>query len=434
MSWFFNRRVVVVGLGKSGTAAARLLHSLGARVSVTESSSGPAVEALRKTLPREVRRQTGGHGFLHGPWDLLVVSPGVPLSLWKPFHDRGRPVWGELELAYRVAVARGIWPDRTVAVTGTNGKTTTTALLGAMAEAAGLPTVVAGNIGTPLCERAPSLTRRSVLVLEVSSYQLESVWAFHPRVGALLNVTPDHLGRHGTMAGYARAKGRLFQNMVPGDTAVLNGGDPYCRSLARDTRARAAYFGARGLRDLPGGKPPRHLLGEHNRQNALAAVLCARALGVPGAAIARALAEFRGVPHRLETVAVKKGVRWINDSKATNVDSTLMALRAAPGPLQVILGGRDKGAPYAPLRPWVKKRARRVLLIGEASGKIARELSGPVRLEFCGDLETAVRRAAQGAREGEAVLLSPACASFDQFDNFEQRGDRFREWVADLPG
>ena len=444
--WFEGRCVLVVGLGKSGVAAATLLSRLGARVSVTEKKSKSHCLPWLRSLPKGTAVELGTHHFLSRPWDLVVASPGVPAVSLASARARSIPVWGELELGYRVLALAGRWPAWSAAITGTNGKTTTTALLGAIFKAAGQPTVVAGNIGVPLCAVVSQVTARTALVLEVSSYQLETSEAFRPAVGAVLNVTPDHLARHGDMGSYARAKFRLFQSQGVGDAAVLNGRDTWCRSLAPSVPGRVYWFGDR----LPGdgvfwdGKylhgrgltgrwsAPPHLPGRHNIENALAAVACARALGVPSDAIARGLSGFRGVEHRLELVRTWNEIRFINDSKATNVDSTRVALEAFSGPLTVILGGQDKGAPYAPLVPLLQKKARNVLLIGDASEKIKRELGAQVPVVPCGTLARAVDHAARSARPGEVVLLSPACASFDQFENFEHRGRCFKELVDAL--
>ncbi len=444
--WFEGRRVLVAGLGKSGAAAAGLLSRLGARVSVTEKKSKAQSRPWLRSLPKGTSVEWGTHRFLSRPWDIVVASPGVPASSLAPARARSIPVWGELELGYRVLALAGRWPAWSAAITGTNGKTTTTALLGAIFKAAGRPTVVAGNIGVPLCAVVNHVTARTALALEVSSYQLETAEAFRPAVGAVLNVTPDHLARHGDMESYARAKFRLFQSQGVGDAAVLNGRDPWCRRLASSVSGQVYWFGDRVVGDgvfwdgkylrgrgLTGRwSAPAHLPGRHNIENALAAVACARALGVPSGAIARGLSGFRGVEHRLELVRTWNGIRFINDSKATNVDSTRVALEAFPGPLTVILGGEDKGAPYSPLLPLLRKKARAVLLIGEASSKIERDLAGLRGLERCDTLARAVDRAARSARPGEAVLLSPACASFDQFENFEHRGRCFKEFVGAL--
>jgi UDP-N-acetylmuramoylalanine--D-glutamate ligase len=402
--WFEGRRACVIGLGKSGVAAARLLDRLGARVSVTERRPASAVAAWRRMLPRGVACETGGHRLLAESWDLIVTSPGVPSRLWEPSARRGVPVWGELELGYRVLRLADRWPRRSAAVTGTNGKTTTTALLGEMFRRAGWPTIVAGNIGTPLCDVVERVNAETALALEVSSYQLEGTHAFAPAVGAVLNLTPDHLGRHGTMAEYARTKFRLFASHRRGRGAVLNAADGWCRRLAASVTGDVAWFGStprscpgvyregafltsRLSNDVVRWSLPRFLPGEHNVENALAAAACARWVGVPSRAVATALREFRGVEHRLEVVRERNGVRFINDSKATNVDSTRVALRSFTGGLIVILGGEDKGAPYTPLREYLRERARRILLIGESAPKIERDLRGAAPLTNCGTLE-----------------------------------------------
>lgn len=444
--WFDGRRALVIGLGKSGAAAARLLHRLGARVAVTESRPRESLTAALRALPGGIAVEAGSHRFLTERWDLAVPSPGVPAGAWEPLRARGALVWGELELAYRTLSLAGRWPRWNAAVTGTNGKTTTTALLGAIFEAADRPTVVAGNIGTPLSDVVDRIGADTALALEVSSYQLETASAFRPTVGALLNVTPDHLGRHGTLDHYARTKFKLFQEQRGAETAVLNARDARCRTLRALTPAEVAWFGDR----LPGpgvrwsalgfsagsGERwplPAHLPGRHNWENAAAAIACARALGVPSADVRRALATFRGVPHRLEFIREWRGIRFFNDSKATNVDSTRVALEAFPGRLRLILGGQDKGAPYTPLAGLVRRKVREVLLIGEAAPKIEKELKGAATFHRCGDMAGAVRRAMETAAAGDVVLLSPACASFDQFDNFEHRGRVFREFVEALP-
>lgn len=427
--WFEGRRALVVGLGKSGVAAARLLSRLGARVSVTEKRPTSENQEWLSQLPPNIEVECGAHRGLSRPWDLVIASPGVPSALLATPRSRGIPVWGELELGYRVLVLSDRWPVRCAAITGTNGKTTTTALLGEMCRTSGRPTVVAGNIGVPLCAVVDHVTPASALVLEVSSYQLETAIAFRPAVGAVLNVTPDHLARHGTIKKYAAAKFRLFQSQGSRDVAVLNRRDVWCRQMAPLVPGKTEWFDDRGSGPWPS---PSFLPGRHNRANALAAAICARAMGVSRSAIVRALATFRGVDHRLELVRTWRGVRFVNDSKATNVDSTRVALEAFSDSLMVILGGQDKGAPYAPLLPLLQKKAKTVLLIGEAAEKIERDLKGRVPLVRCETLSRAVDQAARTARSGDVVLLSPACASFDQFKNFEHRGDCFKKLVGAL--
>ncbi|HRY30453.1 MAG TPA: UDP-N-acetylmuramoyl-L-alanine--D-glutamate ligase, partial [Elusimicrobiota bacterium] len=362
-AWFRRKEVCVVGLGKSGLAAAAFLKRLGARVSVTEKQPRQKAAKWVRELPPGVFCETGSHRLLRRSWDLLVISPGVPAEVWKPHAAAGRMVWGEMELGYRALSLAGRWPRRAAAVTGTNGKTTTTALLGEICRAAGFHTVVAGNIGTPLCAVAHRLDAGAALVLEVSSYQLETACAFHPAAGVVMNVTPDHLKRHRTMKNYAEAKFRLFQNFLPEETAVLNAADPWCRRLARTVPGKIFWFGRAAERRgrpgvffdgkrlraaVPGGRavwdPPRYLRGYHNVENAMAAAACGLALGAGGAAVRKSFERFRGVEHRLEEVRCRNGVHFVNDSKATNVDSTAVALRSFVGGLHLILGGQDKGS------------------------------------------------------------------------------------------
>ncbi len=426
MNEFRGKRALVIGLGKSGVAAARLLHQKKARVVVTDERPANELKEALSALPASLRVETGSHASFAKAYDLIVVSPGVDWNL--PFLVRARkkgvPVWPELELAWRC-----VRPYQTAAVTGTNGKTTTTALLGEILRKTGRPVVVGGNIGVPLSALARKISRRTFLVLEVSSYQLEGHQTFHPNVGAVLNVTPDHLGRHGTMRNYAAAKARLFRHFQTSDTAVLNRTDRWCRRIGGRLRAKKKWFPARDILSLASLI---RLPGSHNLENAMAAVLMARALGVPRTAIAHGLRSFRGVPHRLQTVGTISGARYVNDSKSTNVDSSAVALRAFREPIILILGGRHKGSSYRPLRPLIKGRVRHVLTIGEAQREIARDLDGRVPLTPCGDLKRAVRLASRLARPGEVVLLSPACASFDQYRNFEERGRHFVRLVKGL--
>jgi UDP-N-acetylmuramoylalanine--D-glutamate ligase len=381
----------------------------------------------------------------------------VPLSIPElaAARARGVPVWGEVELAARFLPGLPV-----VAITGTNGKSTTTALAGALF-ARHRPTFVGGNLGTPACELVLSGARVEAAVLELSSYQIEGLHRLRPRVAAILNVTPDHLDRYGTVDAYAAAKARLFGLQQPGDAAVANARDPRALAMARASRGTVTTFGfgppAPGAaRDAggepgPGGAPlvvrpadgpeeryalrNRALRGLHNRENAMAAALCARLLGVPGDAVQAGLDAFPGLPHRLELVAERGGVEWVNDSKATNVDSTSVGLAAFP-PLAprvvLIMGGRGKGAPYAPLRPLFGGRVKALLTIGEDAPRVEAELGDLCPTAPCGTLAEAVRRAAGLAGPGEVVLLSPACASFDQYRSYEERGEAFRRHVAEL--
>lgn len=454
-----GRKVTVVGLARSGVAAARLCAREGARVTVTDRR--PAAElagALAALDGAEVRRVLGGHDDADlERADLVVVSPGVPLAIPEiaAARARGVPVWGEVELA-----ARFLGGTPVVAVTGTNGKSTTTALAGALF-ARHRAAFTGGNLGTPLCEHVLSGARVEVAVLELSSFQIEGLHTLRPRVAACLNVTPDHLDRYRDMEDYAAAKARLFALQEPGDFAVANARDARALAMAGASRGRRLTFGfgppaADAARD-PGGEPGaagaelwaslpaaaaerylvrnRALRGRHNRENAMAAVLCARLLGVPGDAVQAGLDAFPGLPHRLELVAERGGVEWVNDSKATNVDSTAVGLSAFPaGSPRVVLvmGGRGKGAAYAPLRPLFPGRVKALLTIGEDAARVEAELGDLCATEGCGTLAEAARRAATLAAPGDAVLLSPACASYDQYRSYEERGEAFRRIASEL--
>ncbi|HTP51750.1 MAG TPA: UDP-N-acetylmuramoyl-L-alanine--D-glutamate ligase [Anaeromyxobacteraceae bacterium] len=446
-----GKKVLVVGLAKSGVSAARLAALRGAHVSATDRRAatelGPALRALEGV---KVAFALGGHDerdFVTS--DLLVVSPGVPLSLPEIQSARreGIPVLAEIELAYQCLPELPL-----VAVTGTNGKSTTTALCGAMFRE-DRRAFVGGNLGTPLSDLALSGEPVDVVVAELSSFQLEGIERLRPRVATLLNVTPDHLDRYRSLDEYASAKARVFMNQEPGDVALANARDPRTVALAGSSRGELWTFGEgrpepRSVRDqgdlvfsAPSAGPEafhlrsRALRGRHNRENAMAALACARLLGVPGPAVQRALDEFPGLPHRLELVSERGQVEWVNDSKATNVDSTLVGLSAFPagaGNVVLILGGRGKKAPYAPLRDLFPGRVKALLTIGEDAPAVERELGGAAPTEGCGDLKRAVSRARDLAVPGDVVLLSPACSSYDQFKNYEERGEAFRRLVAEL--
>lgn len=399
--------MLVVGLGVSGRAAVALLKKKGANVVTVDEKSGPRKFPLDNV-------------------DLIVTSPGVP---WdhpelKKARVRGLPIWGELELGWRFAR-----PSKTVAITGTNGKTTTTALIGWLLKKNRRPVVVGGNIGAPLSGLVDKMGPKTNLVLEVSSYQLESHQTFHPNVGLVLNITPDHLARHKTMAGYAQAKGKIFQHMRNSDVAVLNGQDSWCRKLGRPLKIKKVFFPNPKLKRL--AKAVR-LPGRHNLENAMAASAAALALGLSEHEIKRGLSTFQGVKHRIQLIRILRGVQYINDSKATNVDSTSVALEACTKPIHLILGGEHKGSPYTPLKALIKKKVREILTVGEAHPKILKDLKGVVPIVSCKTMGRAVKTAAASARAGDTVLLSPACASFDQYRNYEHRGDHFISLVSRL--
>src|SRR5512137_516847 len=448
-----GRKVLVVGLARSGAAAARLCAREGARVTVTDRrSAAELAPEVRGLASSNVSFSLGGHverDFTS--CDLVVVSPGVPLALPEIGAARraGIPVLGEVELA-----SRFLGEVPVVAITGTNGKSTTTALAGSLF-LGDRRAFVGGNLGTPLSELPLSGDAAEVVVVELSSFQLEAIDRFRPRVGAILNVTPDHLDRYAGMEPYGAAKARLFENQQPGDVAVANERDPLALAAARSTRGDVVTFGfgpraAMAARDDgevlrwtgPSGDPERYLIrcralrGRHNRENAMAAVACARVMGVPGPVVQRGLDEFPGLPHRLELGAERGGVEWVNDSKATNVDSTAVGLSAFPAgtpSVVLLLGGRGKKAPYSPLRPLFPGRVKALLTLGEDAPAIERELGDLGPTESCGDLATAVSRAALLAAPGDVVLLSPACASYDQFQSYEERGEAFRRLASAAP-
>jgi len=355
-------------------------------------------------------------------------------------------VWSEIELAWRFL--RG----RLICITGSNGKTTTTALTGHVLEAAGLPVQVAGNIGTPLISRVELSCDAGFTVVEASSFQLETVSAFRPDIAVLLNITPDHLDRHGSMEVYGRAKARMFANQREEDDAVINADDVAAAAYAPGgpqvywfsrqknvangcfVRGSEIVFRRDGTETVLLERKVIGLRGNHNIENVLAAAAAARLAGVEPAAIEEGVRTFAGVEHRIEYVATISGVEYFNDSKATNVDAALKALDAFPGKLLVILGGKDKGSDYSLLRESLRSRARMAILIGSAAEKIEAELGGAVPVERAGTLAHALETAAKRAQPGDTVLLAPACASFDQFENYEHRGRVFKQLVRELAG
>ncbi len=446
-----NKKVLVVGLGKSGLAAALFLRRRGAQVTVSDVRSA---DQLTKEIPTLIEQgimvEAGGHGLLtFRRQDLIVVSPGVPLDTPELAQVKhfGLPVIGELELAARFL------KGKILAVTGSNGKTTTTALLGEILTSAGLSTLVGGNIGVPVVSLIDASSDESWSVLEVSSFQLETTDEFHPSIAVILNITPDHLDRHGSFENYCAAKERIFARQNANDCLVLNAGNEPCIAAAKRSKAKAYWFSienavAQGAwvedgqlvyrsgkeaateRVMPLSAIP--LKGAHNVENVLAAVVAARLAGVTDDVIRRAIESFKAVEHRLEFVATRNGVEFYNDSKATNVDATSKAIAAFSGGIHLILGGKDKGSPYTVLADLLRERVRAVYTIGVAAEKIESQLRGVVPIHSCITLEKAVAAAASAARPGEVVLLAPACSSYDQFENYEQRGSAFKQFVKGL--
>lgn len=417
-----GQRVLVVGLGRSGLSAARFLSRQGARVTVVDQSPRTALTHSKK-LPSSAVLRSGVRRFDVRRFRLIVVSPGVPWNHPQLVRARRRgiPVLPEFELGWLVRR-----PCRTVVITGTNGKTTTTALIGHLLRSARKKTLVAGNIGTPLTEVASEITARTFLVLELSSYQIEGLREFKPDVGVWLNLTPDHLGRHRTMASYAKIKARLFSNCTRANVAILNRRDRWIVKMAKRIPAKKIWFTTPAFRSLASAG---RLRGKHNLENMAAAAAACRSMGLSPAAIRRGLRSFKGVPHRIEPVRSIRGVRYYNDSKSTNVHSTAVALAALPKGIHLIMGGRHKGTSYRMLEKMIKRKVRRIYAVGEAARLVRRELGRNADVVLTSTVRRAVRAAARSARPGESVLLSPACASFDQYRNFEERGRDFARCV-----
>lgn len=444
-----NKRVLVVGLGKSGVASALFLKRRGAKVTVSDTKTETELrDEIPLLLEEGIAVETGGHGerTFRGQ-DLIVVSPGVPVDSPPLAQARalGETVIGEVELAAQFL--RG----PIVAITGSNGKTTTTTLTGEIIAAGGFPTMVGGNIGTPAISLVENAAPDTVSVLEVSSFQLETIQTFRPKVAVILNITPDHLDRHRTFEAYTNAKARIFENQTAGDFAVLNADDPTCVALANRTKAKVfwssrkkkvdrgacveegkIYFVDDGAMhsimtasDIP-------LKGAHNLENVLAAVTVGKLMGCTSEQIANTVRNFKAVEHRLEYVATINGVDYYNDSKATNVDATIKALESFAGNIHIILGGKDKGSDYSVLNDLLRERVKRVYTIGAAANKIESHIKGAAEIDHADTLDNAVRRAASTAQSGDIVLLAPACASFDQFQNYEHRGRSFKELVHGL--
>jgi UDP-N-acetylmuramoylalanine--D-glutamate ligase len=445
-----GKKVLVVGLGKSGLAAALFLRRQGAHVTVSDMRSAAALaREIPALLEEGIMVESGGHGLLtFRRQDLIVVSPGVPLDTPELVQVKafGLTVIGELELAAQYL--RG----HILAITGSNGKTTTTALTGAILTEARYATQVGGNIGVPVVELIEQSRHDAWSVLEVSSFQLESTETFHPDIAVILNITPDHLDRHGSFENYAMAKERIFAAQTPEDALILNADNERAAAAADRALSRIFWFSTeqavaqgawvdhgeivfRVSKDdpiepiLPLSAIP--LKGTHNVENVLAAVCAARLTGAPAEAIARAVESFRAVEHRLEYVATINGVEYYNDSKATNVDAAAKAIAAFPGCIHLILGGKDKNSNYADLSELLRKRVKTVYTIGSAAQKIELQIRGMVPIVSCETLDKAVAAAVKVARPGDVVLLSPACSSFDQFENYEHRGRIFKELLLE---
>ena len=443
-----GRRIGVLGMARSGMAVARLAAANGARLLVSDSAGesklAPQVEELRAAgIPYEV----GGHTEALLQCDYLVVSPGVPLGIdiLNRARETGLPIFSEIEFA------SWFCPGRMVAVTGSNGKTTTATLIGELLTAAGYDVHVCGNIGRPFTEAVSAMKPDSWAVVELSSFQLETIADFHPHIACILNLSPDHLDRHGDFESYRAAKYRITENQTADDFLLLNAEDTTLHDSPPETEAAVLWFSTG--RNAAAAATVCHdalcvlrngvltevvpvteiaLPGAHNLQNAAAAVLAAALCDVPPAAMARVLKRFSGVEHRLESVGTVAGIRFVNDSKATNVESVTVALRAVSPPVWLILGGRDKGASYTPIAAAGRGKVKGIVAIGEAREKIFHELGREFPVEFADSLPAAVTRCFEMAQPGDTVLLSPGCASFDMFQDFEHRGRVFKEAVESL--
>ena len=442
-----DKKITVVGLARTGVAVARFLAERGAQVTVTDMRDAAALAPyLDKLAGLPIDYELGRHdeqSFRTA--ELIVVSPGVPLDIEPLSLARalGRPVISEIELASRFIDAP------LVAITGTNGKTTTTTLTGEIFRACGFTTFVGGNIGNPLIDLVTSGEEVERVVAELSSFQLEGIESFHPRVAVLLNITEDHLDRYATFQEYIAAKARIFANQTTDDFAVLNMDDPIVAGMAPTLRARLVPLSQE--RELPegvfhrdgvitlrwGGREGRfptagyQLKGVHNIENIMAALAATMMLGCAAAPSQAAVAAFRGLPHRMELVRTVNGVPWYEDSKATNVGSVEKAL-ASFSTITLIAGGKDKGGSYLPLAELVRERVRHMVLIGEAKERIARELGHLTHTRLAGSLEEAVRIAAELTEPGGVVLFSPACSSYDMFRDYEERAERFKSLVRAL--
>lgn len=444
-----GKRVLVIGLARTGVATALFCAARGAAVTAIDKRSeeelGDSIGPLRAA---GVHLEFGQPSLdVLNAQELIVPSPGVPADspILAKASELEIPVWSEIELASRFL------SGKVIGITGSNGKTTTTSLVEHILRGSGLATVLAGNIGKPLVAQVEKTTDRSVTVVELSSFQLELIASFRPDIAVLLNLTPDHLDRHKTMRAYGEAKARIFENQTGKDFAILNADDvaslPYMPAgrplvywFSRKSDVASGAFLSNGKIEFRGLNRKEEILGvdeiplpgAHNLENVLAAVVATELAGIPAKQIADGIRTFTGVEHRIEFVAEIEGVRYYNDSKATNVDATLKALEAFPGHIIVILGGKDKEGDYTRLRETLREKAILALLIGAAAEKIERQIDKSVAVKRAGTLELAIEFAARTARAGDIVLLAPACASFDQFQNYEQRGWKFKEFVYQL--
>jgi len=448
MKRFKGKNIAVVGLAKSGAAAALLLKKLGARVWATDSGDSAGLRETQGLLAaKKIKAELGLHTreFIRGK-DLAVISPGVPegSQVLKWAAEYKVPVIGEIELGYICCEAP------VVAVTGTNGKSTTTTLIGEILKKGAKRPVVCGNIGNPFCGEIAKVRKNSVVVLEVSSFQLESIKSFKPHVAVVLNISQNHFDRHPDLAAYISAKSRILENQDKDDWAVLNYDDPLVRRLKAKTKAKTLFFSRKykkaaaffenGSVFIGRGKDAQKICsaselkikGAHNIENVLACLCVASIFGISPKGIKESLLAFNGLEHRFEHVSTVRGVEFINDSKGTTVLATIMALESCERPVILIAGGHDKGSDFRKARHAVGAKVKKLILIGEAKEKIRDHLMGAAPCIFADTMGDAVKKAFLEAEEGDCVLLSPMCASFDMFRNFEERGRAFKEIVRAL--
>lgn len=451
--WDINgKKILVVGLGMSGIAAAQALVKRGAQVSVQDAKSSDEIEAQLITYLENEKITCYFASVPEDPssFDLIVLSPGVSLDVpfVKEASQKGVWVTGELELAYQLGLGHYI------AISGTNGKTTTTTLVGEMYKSADRDTAVVGNIGVAVTTKAVSATENTWMITEVSSFQLETIRHFRPQVSAILNLTPDHMDRHKSMEEYGRVKARIFENQKSADFLIINYDDKACYKLAKDARATVVPFsrkqelafgafvldGMLTIRDQAGvqtmfcHQDELMIPGTHNLENALAATAIAYFSGIPSEVIRRTLRTFAGVEHRIEFVSEIDGVRFVNDSKGTNPDAAIKAIESIPAPIFLIAGGYDKGSDYGDLIDAFEGKVEMALLMGKTASKIKEvaESKGFTKTIILKDMDACVKEAFRQAKPGATVLLSPACASWDMYDNYEQRGRHFKDCVAGL--
>ena len=436
-------KIAVLGLGKSGIACANLAISKG--FSVFASDSGKAKTHKKMKLNKKVEIEFGKHSQKVLDSNIIIKSPGLPndFDILKQARKREIPVLSELDFALNFAK-----PKKIIAVTGTNGKTTTTTLIYEIIKKGYKNTFVAGNIGFPISEAVTKLNSKSILVLELSSYQLEDSPYFKPTISVSMNITPDHLKHHHTMANYVKAKANIFINQNKQDYAIYNYNDKYLKKNVTKTKANKFEFNYNKTKNCIYYKdetiylkknnktiklnPKINIPGKHNIDNILAAIAASYIAGTKAAIIEKVISNFKGVEHRIEFVKEINGVKYYNDSKGTNVDSTKVALESFDKNIQLILGGQDKGSPYKPIFNLIKKKVKNIFLIGEATNIIKKQLKASAKMTECETLSNAIKKIHSVAEKGDIVLFSPACASFDQFNDFEHRGREFKKFVLAL--